>query len=296
MRLLVTGARGFIGSALTCALAREQHQVIPISRSVSPGGIVWNPERGELALSQACDAAVHLAGESIIGRWTPAKRASIRRSRVQGTRLLCERLAGLSQPPEVVVCASAVGYYGDRGDERLTEDSASGSGFLAEVCREWEAATAPAAARGIRVVVLRLGVVLSPAGGALRLMLPAFRLGLGGRLGSGRQWMPWITLEDLVEIILFAIATKNLRGPVNAVAPEAVTNRQFTKALGRALKRPTPFPVPAAAARLLLGQLADELLLASSRVEPTRLAVVGFGFTHPALEGALRALLSPPVA
>jgi uncharacterized protein (TIGR01777 family) len=235
---------------------------------------------------------VHLAGENIAkGRWNARKKARIRDSRVNGTRLLSEALTRLSKPPAVMVCASAIGYYGDRGDEVLREESASGSGFLAEVCRQWEAAAEPARKRGIRVVHLRIGVVLSPEGGALAQMLFPFRMGLGGKLGSGRQYFSWIAIDDLVTVIAHALTNDTLQGPVNAVAPHPVTNLEFTRTLGRVLARPTLFPMPALAARLAFGEMADELLLSSARVEPTRLLATAYQFRHPQLEGALRHLL-----
>ena len=235
---------------------------------------------------------MHLAGENIaVRRWTPAQKARIRDSRVQGTRLLAQSLARLQQPPTVMVCASAIGFYGDRGEELLTEGSAPGSGFLTDTCRAWEAAAQPASEKDIRVVNLRLGVVLSPGGGALAKMLLPFRLGVGGKIGSGRQYMSWIEIDDVVGVIHYALTTDELRGPVNAVAPNPVTNREFTKTLGRVLSRPTIFPMPAFAARLAFGEMADELLLASTRVKPARLQNSGYYFRHPRLEDALRHLL-----
>jgi uncharacterized protein (TIGR01777 family) len=238
-------------------------------------------------------AAVHLAGESIAtGRWTAARKARILESRAKGTRLLAEALAGLEPRPKVLVSASAIGYYGDRGDEALTEDSGSGSAFfLSNVCRQWESATEPAADAGIRVANLRFGVILSAGGGALPRLLTPFRLGVGGTLGSGKQFMSWIAVDDAVGAILHALTTKALRGPVNAVSPQPVTNREFTKALGRVLGRPTLFPMPAFAARLAFGQMADELLLCSQRVEPAKLLASDYQFRFPDLEGALRHLL-----
>ena len=217
---------------------------------------------------------MHLAGENIAaGRWTEATKARIKESRIRGTRLLCESVARLHRPPKVLVCASAIGYYGDRGVSVVDEDSSPGAGFLAEVCREWEAATAAARASGIRVVQLRLGVVLTAAGGALAKLLLPFQLGAGGRLGSGEQYMSWVSIDDVIGAILHVLRTDTLQGPVNAVAPHPVTNQEFTKTLGRVLMRPTLFPVPAVAARLAFGEMADEMLLASTRVAPTRLAV-----------------------
>jgi uncharacterized protein (TIGR01777 family) len=297
VRVLVSGSSGLVGSALIPFLTDAGHQVVCLVRSQpkdEASEVRWDPEAGDIDAAglEGLDAAVHLAGESIAaGRWTAAKKDRILESRVKGTRLLAEALAGLEQRPKVLVSASAVGYYGDRGEETLSEDSASGSAFLSEVCRQWEAATEPAAEAGIRVVNLRFGVMLSTAGGALPRLLTPFRLGVGGRLGSGKQFMPWIVLADVVGAILHALTTETLRGPVNAVAPQAITNREFTKTLGRVLGRPTLFPMPTCAARLAFGQMADELLLASLRVEPAKLLASGYRFRFPELEGALRHLL-----
>jgi hypothetical protein len=234
---------------------------------------------------------VHLAGENITGRWTAAKKARIRESRVQGTRLLAEAVARLERPPRVLVCASAIGYYGTRGEEILREESPPGKGFLAEVCQQWEAAAQPVAQKGVRVVHLRTGLVLSRQGGALAKMLPAFRLGLGGKIGRGDQYMSWISIDDLAGVIQHALLSETLRGPVNAVAPNPVTNLVFAQTLGRVLRRPTPFPLPAFAARLVFGEMANELLLASTRVDPAKLLASGYGFRHTELAGALRQLL-----
>jgi hypothetical protein len=296
MNILVTGAGGLVGRALVPFLTAGEHRVIRLVRSKAGSGagdVAWDPTAGTLdrAALEGSDAVVHLAGENIFGRWTARKKARIRDSRAKPTRLLCESLAQLSLPPRVLVCASAVGYYGDRGAEVLREESAPGDSFLAEVCREWEAATQAATDVGIRVVNLRFGMVLTPAGGALATMLLPFRLGLGGRFGSGRQFMSWIALDDLLEVVRHALTTEGLRGPVNAVAPTPVTNLDFTRTLGWVLRRPTVFSVPAFAARLVFGEMADALLLASARVEPARLQATGFRFRFPELEGALRHLL-----
>ena len=298
MKVLVSGSHGFVGSAAVSRLEAQGHGVVRLvrasgGRSRSPSRASWDPVKGSIdpAGLDGVEAVVHLAGESVIGRWTSEKKTQIRDSRVNGTRVLAESLARLARPPRALVCASAVGYYGDRGEERLQEDSPAGSGFLADVCREWEAATHPAVQQGIRVVNLRIGMVLSPHGGALAKMLPPFRLGLGGCLGSGRQYLSWIALDDLVEVIAFALTAPNLRGPVNAVAPTPVTNREFTKALGRVLGRPTLCPVPAFAARLAFGEMAQALLLASARVMPAALLRSGFAFRYPDLDGALRHLM-----
>ena len=296
MNVLVSGSSGLVGSALLPALAREGHSAIRLVRVPPRPGqseVHWDPASGALDAVglEGMDAVVHLAGESLLGRWTAEKKARIRESRVGGTRILCEALARLVHPPRALVSASAIGYYGDRGEEILREESSPGTSFLASVCREWEAAAAPAAQRGIRVVQLRSGIVLSPAGGALAKMLTPFRMGLGGVVGSGRQYMSWIALDDLIGVILHTLTHETLRGPVNAVTPAPVTNREFTQTLGRVLSRPTIVPMPAFAARLAFGEMAEELLLASTRVEPTRLLASGYRFHYPEIEGALRHLL-----
>lgn len=289
----VTGARGLVGSVLVPFLTTGGHRVTPLLRDAAQVGnesAQWDPATGRIdGALDGLDAVVHLAGAGIADRrWSAARKAEIRASRVQPTRKLSEALARMKPRPRVMICASAVGLYGDRGADTVDEHSAPGNGFLANVCREWEAATLPAVEAGIRVVNLRVGVVLSSAGGALAKMLPPFRLGAGGRLGSGEQYMSWIAIDDLVGAVLHALATDSVQGPVNAVAPEAVTNRELTKTLGRVLSRPTIFAVPAAAARLAFGEMADEALLASTRVAPTRLASSGYRFAHPNLEDALR--------
>jgi uncharacterized protein (TIGR01777 family) len=297
MRVLVSGSRGLIGSALVPFLAAEGHTVTRLVRGPArPGGseIPWGPKQGKLdpGTLEGHDGVVHLAGENLAsGRWTPQRKAELAGSRVKGTRLLAETLAGLAHPPRVMVCASAVGYYGDRGDEILNEESPAGSGFLPDLCREWEAASAPAAQKRIRVVRLRFGVVLSPVGGALKKMLLPFRFGVGGKLGSGRQYMSWIVLDDVLAVIQRVLTDDTLAGPVNAVTPSPVTNQDFTKTLGRVLMRPTIFPVPAFALRTIFGAMADETLLASNRVQPAKLLAAGFAFSHPGLEGALRHVL-----
>ena len=297
MRVAVSGSSGLVGSEVAAFLSDAGDEAVRLVRSASAPGeksIRWNPERGEVEAAglDGLDAVVHLAGENIAsGRWNAARKAAIRDSRVNGTRLLCEALAGLARPPTTLVCASAIGIYGDRGADVLTEESSPGEGYLSDVCREWEAAAASAAEKGIRVVHLRIGMVLSPKGGALPRMLPPFRAGLGGVIGSGRQYVSWVTLDDLVGIILHALKSAELRGPVNAVAPAPVTNRELTEALGKVLSRPTLLPVPAFALRLALGEMADALLLASTRVAPRRLEETGYPFRFPELEGALRHLL-----
>jgi uncharacterized protein len=293
LHVAVTGATGLVGSALIPFLRTGGHRLTRVVRSAPTRDdeIQWNPTTGSIdaARLEGVDAVVHLAGENIAaGRWTEAAKARIRESRGRGTQLLCESLARLHQRPKVLVCASAIGYYGDRGASVVDEDSGSGRGFLADVCRAWEAATAAASDAGIRVVHLRLGVVLSAAGGALATLLLPFRLCAGGRLGGGEQFMSWIALDDVLGAVLHAIRTDPLRGPVNAVAPHPVSNFEFTKTLGRVLRRPALLPVPAAAARLAFGEMADEMLLASTRVAPTRLTATRYAFRYPDLEAALR--------
>jgi len=298
METLVTGATGFVGTAVVGALRAGGANVRRLVRSrPTPGAddFLWDPSAGHLDVSalDGLDAVVHLAGENIAGgRWTEARKRRIRESRVDGTSLLAARLAALERPPRVFVSASAVGYYGNRGAELLTEASPPGKGFLARVCVDWEAALQPAADRGIRTLALRFGVILSRSGGALAKMLRPFKLGVGGTMGDGRQYMSWITLDDVVGAIRHALASESLAGPVNAVAPKPVTNLEFTKTLGRVLHRPTIFPLPAPAARLALGEMADELLLASTRVEPRRLPDSGYTFRFPTIEGALRHVLA----
>ena len=297
MRVVVSGASGLVGRALLPALEGAGHSVLRLGRGAGAGAgaVRWDPAAGAIdtAALAGVEAAVHLAGENIaVQRWTPAHKARVRESRVQGTRLLATSLARLEPPPQVLVCASASGYYGDRGDEVLREESAPGEGFLARVCGEWEAAADPARARGIRVVHLRIGVVLDPAGGALARMLPLFRAGLGAPLGSGRQYWPWITRDDLTSIICFALASP-LAGAVNAVAPEAVTNRDWSRTLARVLGRPLLPPVPGFALQIALGEMAG-MLLASQRLLPAQLVAASYPFRAPRLEPALRALLGKP--
>lgn len=295
MKVLVSGSSGLVGSALVRALADAGDYVTRLVRSEprSSSEIRWDLEKGQVNGSlEGFDGVVHLAGETVVGRWTAAKKKRILESRVKGTHLLSKSLASLSKPPRVLVCASATGFYGSRGDEVLTERSSSGSAFLAEVCRRWEEAGQPAAQAGIRVVSLRFGVILSREGGALAKMLVPFRLGLGGIVGAGRQWMSWIALEDAVGAILHALKNDELRGPVNVVSPTPLRNHDFTKTLGRVLSRPTVMPLPAFAARLIFGEMANETLLNSTRVEPEVLKMSGYRFKSPQLEGALRSILS----
>lgn len=288
MKVLVSGASGLLGSAIGKALAEEGAVVTALVRkgAASPNSIVWEPGR-PLTLPFSFDVVIHLAGESVVGRWTAAKKARIRDSRVLGTRTLADALARMETKPRAMIAASAIGFYGDRGDEVLSEESASGTGFLAEVCREWEAASQSAEKAGIRVVHIRTGVVLSKHGGALGQMLLPFRLGLGGRLGSGKQWMSWIHIDDIVGAVLHALGSEGMRGPVNLVGPNPVTNGEFTVALGKALSRPTIFAAPAFALRLAMGEMADEALLASQRVIPARLSGSGYEFRFRELRDAL---------
>ncbi len=297
MRVLVTGASGLIGSALVPALRAAGNEVVTLVRR-SPRHFSerqWDPQSADSATYEGADAIVHLAGRNIAaGRWTAKAKNEIRASRVPVTEALAQGVAAAGA--RVLVSASAVGYYGDRGAELLTESSPPGSGFLASVTRDWEAATAPAADAGLRVVLLRTGVVLSARGGALAKMLPAFRLGLGGRLGSGRQWMSWIALADAVALIQHVLLADSIRGPVNVVAPNPATNADFTRALGGALRRPTIFSAPAFALRWMLGEMAEELLLASQRVEPAAALASGFAFRCPDLTGALERIVCQRVA
>lgn len=296
LRIVISGATGLIGSSLIPFLTTAGHEVVTLGRSNKDdpnAGFTWDPKAGELdpRVFEGADAVVHLAGETIEGRWSEAKKARIADSRTQGTSLLAEALARLDSPPGVLIASSAVGYYGNRGDENLTEDSAPGSGFLADVCKKWEEATAPAAARGIRVVNLRTAPVLTPRGGPLSRLLTPFRFGLGGPVGGGSQYFPWISIDDIVGVIYHAIATDWLSGPVNAVAPEQVTNRALAKILGRVLGRPALMPLPAFAVRLAFGKMGEELLLSGQRVVPNQLIASGYDFRFPFLEGALRHLL-----
>jgi uncharacterized protein (TIGR01777 family) len=295
MKIAVTGSTGLVGAELMPSLASARHLVRRVvRRNPTDSDVLWNPTAGTIDAQQLedLDAVIHLAGENIAARrWNSEQKAQIRDSRIQGTRLLCENLARLRQPPHVLVSASAIGFYGNRGDENLAEMSAAGNGFLPDVCREWEAATRSAEMAGLRVVHLRFGIILSPKGGALAKMLTPFRLGLGGHIGDGRQWMSWIALDDAIGTINHAIATKSLSGPVNVVAPQPVQNLDFTKTLGRVLWRPTVFPVPAYVARLAFGDMANDMLLSSTRVQPVKLLQSGYRFLYADLEPLLRVLL-----
>jgi uncharacterized protein (TIGR01777 family) len=305
MKILISGSSGFIGTALAEALRRDGHTVGRLVRPQSTGGATasagpqtiamrWDPLAGEFdsAAAEGAQAAVHLAGASIAeGRWNAARKQILRSSRVDSTRQLVSALSRLGRPPQVFVSASAIGYYGDRGDEELTEQSAPGTDFLATLARDWEAEAARAEQFGARVVMLRFGLILAAHGGALPRMLLPFRLGLGGRLGSGKQWMSWLALEEVIGVLRYALQNAGARGPINAVAPHPVRNAEFTRTLGRVLRRPTIFPAPATALRLALGEMAGPLLLASQRVLPRKLQELGYSFQQPELEAALSTLL-----
>ncbi|MBV9210410.1 MAG: TIGR01777 family oxidoreductase [Acidobacteria bacterium] len=296
MKVLVTGSTGLVGSALLPLLKGRGHEVVRAVRrpTEKPSEVYWNPEGGEIdaASLSGIEAAINLAGENIAERWDEEKKRRIRESRVKGTRILSEALAQLEPRPRVLVSASAIGIYGNRGAEVLTEESSYGDDFLAEVCREWEAACAPARESGIRVVNPRIGIVLSKKGGALAKMLTPFQFGVGGKVGSGKQFMSWVALDDVAGIIVYALENEALSGAVNTVAPTPVTNYEFTKTLGRVISRPTIFPIPAFGLKLAFGaEMAEGTLLSSARVEPARLKQAGYEFQYPTLEAALRHLL-----
>ena len=298
MKIVVSGSSGLVGAALVAALRQENHSVLRLIRSgrqSSAGDVAWNPESGEIdtAKIEGSDAIVHLAGASIAdGRWNENRKRVLRTSRVDATQNLIKSLKSLRQPPKVFICSSAIGYYGDRGDEMLTEASAAGRGFLVEVARDWESAALGAELIGMRTVLLRFGVILASHGGALPKMLPPFKLGLGGKLGSGRQWMSWILLDDVIGVIRAAIQSVGWRGPINVVSPNPVTNEEFTRTLARVLNRPAIFPAPKAMLRLMFGEMADAMLLASQRVIPEKLVAAGYPFSHANLETALRSILT----
>ena len=301
MKILVTGSSGLVGTALVRALGREGHMVCRLMRPESAANyevkdgfnVAWNPATGELGgAGVGPDAVVNLAGASIADRrWTTERKAVLRASRIDTTRALVEALAKMNVRPSVLLSASAIGIYGNRGDELLTEESKPGTDFLAELARDWEAEALKAEALGIRVVLARFGIILSREGGALARMLLPFKLGAGGRLGAGQQWMSWVTLNDVVGILRMAIEKAAVRGAVNVVAPQPVKNAEFTKVLAKALRRPALFPAPGFALRLALGEMADALLLSSQRVAPQRLEQVGYRFLQPELGAALGTIL-----
>ncbi|MGH9212079.1 MAG: TIGR01777 family oxidoreductase [Acidimicrobiales bacterium] len=303
MQVAITGASGLIGTALSRSLRADGHQVRPLvrpgtGRSDDADAIRWDPQDGSIdaAALEGVDAVVHLAGAGIgEGRWTAKRKRLILESRTKGTGLIARTLAGLKRPPKVLLSASGVNAYGDGGDKVLTETSPPGEGFLAGVVAAWEQAAQPAVEAGIRTAFTRNGLVLSREGGGLKPLLRLFRLGLGGRLGSGRQWMSWISLADEVGALRFLIDHDDIAGPVNLAAPDPVTNRDFTRALGRALGRPRLLPIPRFGPRLVLGEMADELLFCSLRVEPAVLEAAGYQFAHSELDGALAAVLAGEV-
>ena len=306
MRILISGSTGFLGTSLIETLTREGHTIARLVRPESEkrnstGGdaqaVRWDPVAGQFdaAAAEGADALVHLAGASIAdGRWTDARKNLLRSSRIDATRHLIEALSKLRKPPRAIVAASAIGYYGSRGDETLTETSAPGNDFLATTCREWEAETARGAQFGARVVSLRFGIILAAHGGALPRMALPFKLGAGGKLGSGRQWMSWLTLGEAVRIIQFALANESFAGPVNAVTPNPVRNGEFTRVLAKTLHRPAIFPAPPFVLRLALGEMADALLLSSQRVLPSRLTDSGYLFLQPDLASALADVFRKP--
>jgi uncharacterized protein len=295
MKVLIAGASGLVGSALIPALEAEGAEVTRLVRtSAGAGEIEWHPNNDQIDATklEGFDAIINFAGENIAGgRWTDDQKRKIHDSRVNGTHLLSEAIAGLKQQPKVFLCASATGIYGDRDDETLDEQSDSGGGFLAGVCREWEQATEPAGAAGVRTVNLRFGPILAREGGMLAKLLTPFKMGMGGKVGSGKQYISWVAIDDAVGAIKLALKDESIRGPLNIVSPRPVTNEEFTKTLGHVLSRPTALSVPAFAARLAFGEMADEMLLTSQRVIPKRLNDVGYEFEYPELEGAFRKYL-----
>jgi len=306
VKILVSGSTGLVGSALVDSLAHQGHdlsrliraatQIPKTTASAELPQVLWNPQTGLLnSRAEQFDAMIHLAGASIAGhRWTPEWKRELRDSRVPATRQLIASLRQLQRPPQVFIAASAIGFYGNRGDEDLTESSAPGTDFLAQLTADWETESARAAELGVRVVILRFGVILAKRGGALPRMVLPFRLGVGGKIGSGQQWISWVALDDVVAVIRFALETNLLSGPANSVSPNPVRNAEFAATLGRVLHRPAIFPTPSFALRLALGEVADSLLLASQRVRPTKLQKLGYRFLYPDLEPALQAVLRRP--
>ncbi|MBL6764383.1 MAG: TIGR01777 family protein [Verrucomicrobiae bacterium] len=297
MKILIAGASGFVGRALSEHLTETGHEVAILARrapeSETTGALVWNPAAGELSFPDGTnfDAVIHLGGANIAdGRWTQRRKAELRDSRIQSAHLLAKAISKLPRPPGVFACASAIGIYGDRGIEVLDENTPAADTFMGLLCKDWENACDPAREAGIRVLNLRFGIALAPTGGALAKMLPAFRFGLGGKIGDGSQYWSWISLPDLLRAIVFCLEQPNLQGPVNLVSPCPVTNLEFTRELGNALNRPTILPLPRLVARLALGEMADAALLCSARVIPRKLTDSGFSFAHSRLDSALSAL------
>jgi uncharacterized protein len=293
MKILVTGATGFLGKPLVEKLLARGHEITRLSRSYGTPGLHWDPTKRELHTNRldGYDAVIHLAGETIGERFTKEKKRKIMESRREGTQFLVETLLKLKNPPKHFISSSAIGYYGNRNDEELTESSGAGNDFLAEVCKAWEQATEPLKAKGIRVANIRTGIVLDPKGGALEKLLLPFKLGAGGPIGSGKQWWSWIMLEDLLNIYIYALENESISGPVNAVAPNAYRNKDFVKALGKAMHRPALMPLPTFAVKLLLGEMGDALLLSSQHVIPKKLTDSGFTFKYTDLEAGLESIL-----
>jgi len=292
MKMLITGSSGLIGSALIPFLEKKKKEVYRLVRSgesLLTNEILWDLQRGKIdpSLLEGMDVVIHLAGENVMGRWSKAKKERIRESRIKGTQLLCQALCQLERPPSTLICASAIGYYGDRGDEILTEQSGKGKGFLADLCEEWEQATRSVVQQGVRVVHLRLGMVLSSQGGVFKKMLPLFKWGLGGKIGSGSQYVSWIAIDDLLSMIEYAIDQEWLAGPLNAVSPSPVTNAEWTRTWGDLLHCPLFFFMPSFMVKVIFGESGEELLLSSQRVQPKKLQEHGFQFQYPHLKEAL---------
>lgn len=301
MKIAISGSTGLVGRAVVARLRDQQHTVVrmvrkPVSAMSKTNAINWLPSQQTIQTQklEGVDAVIHLAGENIAGRWSASKKQRIRDSRVLGTQTIVDAIGRLADKPKILICASAVGYYGDRGDETLTEDAEPGEGFLAEVAQEWEAAAMQAEQYGVRVVMLRLGMVLSRHGGALKQMLPVFNFGVGGKIGSGKQIISWVQLEDVVRAVEFALEHDQLTGPANLTTPQPVTNAEFTKALAKTLDRSAFFTVPAFMAKLVFGEMAKEVLLASTKAEPAKLTQAGFKFKYPEITTALEAALEEP--